>query len=149
MKFGTVADWLAAIGTIGAFAAGLYLIRREQGARHEQAQRETAANARLLKVELAISPDHVAGGTRITLRYTNESDAIAFTDVHTRVMRQDEDLIIHEDTFDAIGPGQSIPRQGPIGGGIDPEYRPRWRVRYTDDVGVRWVRDELQVVRRA
>jgi hypothetical protein len=54
--YGTLPDWLAALGTIGAFFAGLRLLRKELEARRDDVEDRRSAQARLVAAWVSPTP---------------------------------------------------------------------------------------------
>ena len=78
-SWGTLPDWLAAFGTVGAFVAGLRLLRKELDTRREAVEDRRRAQARLVsawvspaRVRTGLEPEEVDFGHTLTAR--NGSD---------------------------------------------------------------------------
>jgi len=83
--WGTVPDWLAAVGTLAAFAVALRLLGKELAARREQEEDRRRAQARLVNAWLGVK--------------TRESDG----EEYSAVVKNDSDEPIYQ-VFTTAGP---------------------------------------------
>jgi hypothetical protein len=90
-SYGTLPDWLAALGTVGAFAVTYALLRKEQQARREDQDDRRRAQARLIAAWTTRSTplyDPSSGRGRLEFRIRNGSEEPVYDVLMMMVPRQ-------------------------------------------------------------
>ena len=134
---GVLVDLLSAIGTIGAFAVGLFLFRREH--RREEAHNEDERRSQAVKVSAWVEAKRTGtGGREIAFFVHNASDMPIF---EVSMPTPDED----DDEAEFIGlvpPGQTIERPAPREW-LATYYSPEpVEIEFLDSSGQQWTRNE-------
>jgi hypothetical protein len=131
-RWGTWPDWLAAVGTLGAFFVTYLLLRKEQHARREYEKERREAQARLISawLDLPLVPTELVGSGRIVelprveMVFKNASDEAVY---HVRVTVVPRDGLFASDpdaapwpsagtargTMQLLPPGETIRRPAP------------------------------------
>ena len=146
--YGIVPDWLAALGTVGAFIAGLLLLRKELDARREAQDDRRRAQARLVATWASNSrrPENESSVPEFVVVTSNGSDEPVY-DVLVELFSR---------LLNLQPPGMSQPQQPVLRLGFDvlpPQYReaqrvaknqegiPGWlTISFRDSQGYRWKR---------
>ncbi len=152
-QLGTLADWFAALGTVAAFAAGVFVIRRdhawkrdEEQRRHEELERQQAElitgwwDDETDEIELI---NNSAGMAYLVVAATGYTLASEHKDTYLGYYNG----VVRTQT--ALPPGSSkrIPAERKYS---DAELEGRWlQIRFTDAGGRHWFRGGLGELRRA
>jgi hypothetical protein len=74
IAWGTVPDWIAACGTVGALGGAVWLLRVELGRRAEEVEDRKRAQAHLVAAWVERSDNHHDDGSDYHVRIVNRSD---------------------------------------------------------------------------
>jgi hypothetical protein len=158
--YGTLPDWLAALGTVGAFFAGLRLLRKELDARLDEVEDRRQAQARLVvawtdieQVKGMLGPPAAAPSYEFALivknnseepvydvRITMVSEDSPFADDPEAARREDGTLEAGalEGRFSMVPPGERIRNAIPLD--VAPSPYPPCSLSFTDAQERRWKR---------
>lgn len=153
IAWGTVPDWFAAVGTVGAFAIGLWLLRgeisageqrdREVEARAEDRRREQASLVALwASGDLVLEPQRAPNNRTYTSMTVHNASSLPITDVFAVVNRPGIQTSPQDGHRSVLGPGEIIVSS--LASDCQPPYAvpmEALEVRFVDAAGRRWVRD--------
>lgn len=130
-------DALAAIGTVGAFAIGFMLLRKEH--RREEARAQEARRLQAIKVSAWVEAHATAYGSRELLFHVHNASEMPIYEVSLPM--PDEDA--HEAEFiGLVPPGQTVQRPAPRDW-LKTYYSPEpVQIEFLDSSGSQWTRDE-------
>jgi hypothetical protein len=144
-EFGTVADWVEAIGTAGALLIGAVALRQQVADRHDERERRRLAEARL--VTLTEVNRRAEDDDRHVLEVEHHNGTTGFiTGVKLSFFPVDSnDAVVFE--LDHLGPDETAQRDVDLPSEVR-HTGVRWFLEWTDEHGVRWRRTNRGQVRR-
>ena len=141
----TVANVFASLGTVGAFATGMVLFRREH--RREAAREEEARRDQAVKVSAWIEAQRTPSGGRELLFHVHNASQMPIYEVSVRNPAPDGDEPEEAEFIGLVPPGQTIRRPAPkewLTSYFSPEPV---EIEFLDSSGRRWTRDEQGAIR--
>lgn len=130
-------DALSAVGTVGAFAIGFVLLRKEQ--RREEARAEEGRRLQAIKVSAWVEAQATAYGGRELLFHVHNASEMPIYEVSLPMPEEDA----HEAEFiGLVPPGQTVQRPAPRKW-LKTYYSPEpVEIEFLDSSGRQWSRDE-------
>lgn len=141
VDLGTVPEWIAAVGTAGAFFATAWLLWREEEARRRRHEEEAKGQARRVNVwavgEVESTPDTQV----IDVALSNSSEEPVYT-VHVDAMEPAGDGMVTLFRISTLPPGEE-PRIKRVEASknIMRGAGTRLRIRFRDSQGIAWVKE--------
>ena len=138
---GVVVDALSALGTIGAFAVGLFLFRREH--RREEARAEDDRRSQAVKVSAWVEAKRTGtGGREIVFSVHNASDMPIY-EVSLPTPDDEDD---EAEFIGLVPPGQTVERPAPREW-LATYYSPEpVEIEFQDSSGRLWTRNEQGIL---
>jgi hypothetical protein len=136
----TVANVFASLGTVGAFATGMVLFRREQ--RREAAREEEARRDQAVKVSAWIEAQRTPSGGRELLFHVHNASQMPIYEVSVRNPAPDGDEPEEAEFIGLVPPGQTIRRAAPREWLATYHSPEPVEIEFLDSSGHRWTRDE-------
>jgi hypothetical protein len=143
----TASDWIStaanvfsSLGTVGAFATGMILFRREH--RREEAREEEARRDQAVKVSAWIEASRTPSGGRELFFHVHNASQMPIYEVAVRNPTPDDDQPEEAEFIGLVPPGQTIRRPAPkewLASYFSPEPV---EIEFLDSSGHRWTRDE-------
>jgi hypothetical protein len=134
---GVLVDLLAAVGTIGAFAVGLFLFRREH--RREEAHDEDERRSQAVKVSAWVEAKRTGTGGREIAFFVHNASAMPIYEVSLPTPGEDDD---EAEFIGLVPPGQTIERPAPREW-LATYYSPEpVEIEFLDSSGQHWTRNE-------
>lgn len=131
-------DALSAVGTVGAFAVGFVLLRKEH--RREEARAQEERRQQAIKVSAWVEAHATAYGGRELQFHVHNASEMPIYDVS---LPMPEDEAAHEAEFiGLVPPGQTVQRPAPREW-LKTYYSPEpVEIEFLDSSGRQWTRDE-------
>ena len=130
-------DALAALGTMGAFAVGFVLFRREH--RREETRAEDERRSQAVKVSAWVEAQRTAPGGRDVLFFVHNASDMPIYEVSLSTPDDGDD---EAEFIGLVPPGQTIQRPAPREW-LDTYYAPEpVEIEFVDSSGRHWARDE-------
>jgi hypothetical protein len=153
MELGSVAEWVAAVGTILAFAAVALQLRAEQRARLETENRQLIEKYfKALRPFFIIDEANPSAGCKSNLGIENNSGDLVFRDVEIELYSHpDGSQVARGEAVERLHWDYLTPEETVLTSIEAPWYEtPKWAmvVRFTDPADVRWERNTFGAVRR-
>lgn len=143
---GAAAEVFSAVGTVGAFATGMYLLRKEH--RREEVHDEERRRSQAVKVSAWLEPHRDANGvTQLAFHVHNASDMPIY---EVSLSNQAPGLDGDGDEAEFIGlvpPGQTVRRPAPREWAKSYFSPEPVEVEFLDSSGTLWRRDEHGVLK--
>ena len=134
-------DALSALGTMGAFAVGFVLFRREH--HREEARAEDARRSQAVKVSAWVEAQRTAPGGRDVLFFVHNASDMPIYEVSLSTPDDGDD---EAEFIGLVPPGQTIQRPAPREW-LDTYYAPEpVEIEFLDSSGRRWARDEQGLI---
>ena len=144
-RLGTIPDWLAAVGTLGAFAVALWLLFKELAARREQEEDRRREQARLVTAWMMSKPlSRTEERSAIVIR--NGSDEPVFDGWCVLVASTSRFASERKPVFDwelrwrVLPPHETLEDELDLPQLLTPPWDARIRLSFTDAAGRRWTR---------
>ncbi len=132
-----VVDGLAAIGTLGAFAVGFVLFRREH--RREEARTEDDRRSQAVKVSAWVESQRTPQGGQQVLFFVHNASDMPIYEVSLPTPDEDDN---EADFIGLVPPGQTIQRPAPREW-LATYYSPEpVEIEFLDSSGRQWTRNE-------
>jgi hypothetical protein len=134
-------DALSALGTMGAFAVGFILFRREH--RREEARSEDARRSQAVKVSAWVEAQRTTPGGKNVLFFVHNASDMPTYEVSLSTPDDGDD---EAEFIGLVPPGQTIQRPAPREW-LDTYYAPEpVEIEFLDSSGRRWARDEQGLI---
>ncbi len=132
-----VVDGVSAVGTLGAFAVGFVLLRREL--RREEARAEDQRRSHAVRVSAWVEAQRTVQGGRELLFFVHNASDMPIYEVSLPATEDDA----HEAEFiGLVPPGQTIQRPAPREWQATYHAPEPVQIEFQDSTGRQWTRDE-------
>lgn len=142
---GTGANVFASLGTVGAFATGMVLFRREH--RREEALAEEARRDQAIKVSAWIEASRSPSGAPELFFHVHNASQMPIYEVSVRNPVADGEEAEEAEFIGLVPPGQTIRRPAPRDWLATYHSPEPVEIEFLDSGGRRWTRDEQGTLR--
>lgn len=135
------ANLFSAIGTVGAFAVAMYLLRKEH--KREERHDEEARRSQAVKVSAWIEARPLVHGGRELAFHVHNASAMPIYEVSLPMPIPTRDGQAHEAEFiGLVPPGQTVQRPAPKEWAVSYFSPEPIQIEFLDSSGQHWTRDE-------
>ena len=132
-----VVDGVSAVGTLGAFAVGFILFRREH--RREESRAEDNRRSQAVKVSAWVEVQRAAQGGQQVLFFVHNASDMPIYEVSLPTPGEDDD---EAEFIGLVPPGQTIQRPAPREWQATYHAPEPVQIEFQDSTGRQWTRDE-------